>query len=173
MGEDVSKIGDLVEARNAVAGALMSLADETGQKHGLATGNRDRALDLSLCDGRRQAVGRCRRNIADFLLDIEPDVAIHIHPRRHPQDDPGVAVIDGVHNGVVGGQDGRAAGGDRYLIADLQCRDLVVDDDERGIGQNLDLGHGMQRIEDHAGLGFGSDQEIESGERPVEERIGG
>ena len=102
------------------------------------------ATEIELLTFRSETVGvrllaRCRRNVADLLLDIEPDVAVDVDPRRHPQDDAGVAVIDGVHDGIAGGQHGGAAGGDRYLVADLQRRDLVVDDDQRGIGQHLDV----------------------------------
>ena len=55
---------------------------------------------------------------------------------------------------LFGGQHGRGAGRDRHLVADLQGRGLVVEHDQRGIGQHLDVGDAVQRVEDEARLGF-------------------
>src|SRR6266478_6645620 len=49
--------GQLIKEREAAAAALLPLADEAGEQDGLATCDRDRALDLALRNRRGQRVG--------------------------------------------------------------------------------------------------------------------
>src|SRR4051794_28170558 len=109
MREGIPKALYLVQQRNAVAAAVLLLADQASQQHGLAGCNRDRALDAALRDGRGQARGAVWRHVADLLLDLEPDIAVDIDAWRYPQDDAGVSIIDGVDHGVVGREHRRAA----------------------------------------------------------------
>jgi len=171
MPEGVTKPGDLVQHRDGISAAILLLADQTGQQHSLAVGHGYLALDPPFRHGRRQAARAGRRHIADLLLDIEPYVAICADARRDPQDDAGVSIVNGVHDRVVRGQHRRAAGRYRHDIADLQRRELVVDHNQRRVGEHLDTGDSMQRIQDEARLGLGSDQEIEAGEGPINEGI--
>ena len=135
------------------------------------------ATEIELLTLRSDTVGvrlspRCRRrHVADFLLDVEPDVAVDADARRHPQDDAGVAIVDGIDDGVARRQHGGAAGGYRHDVADLQRGRLVVDDDERRIGQHLDGRDRVQRVENDARLCFGADQEVEAGKCAIDEAL--
>src|SRR5712671_7675694 len=74
--------GQLIKDRKSTAAALLPLADEAGEQHGLAACDRDRALDLALRNSRGQRVGAGGGgHIADLLLDVETDVAVDIDPR--------------------------------------------------------------------------------------------
>src|SRR3977135_1218039 len=76
--------GQLIQDRKATAAALLPLADQTSEQDGLASCNRDRALDLALRDRRGQRAGTGGGgDIADLLLDVEADVAVDIDPRVH------------------------------------------------------------------------------------------
>src|SRR5262245_5971291 len=77
--------GQLAKDRKAAAAALLPLADQAGEQDGLASRDRDRALDLALRDRRGQRVGPgCRGDVADLLLDVETDVAVDIDPGNNP-----------------------------------------------------------------------------------------
>src|SRR5262249_9135198 len=157
----------LIKQRKAAAAALLPLADQARQQDGLAARDRDRALDLALRDRRGQRVGaRRRRYIADLLLDVEADVAIDVDARDHPQNDSGVAIVDGVDDGVLTRQHVRAAGGDRHVVADLERRRLIIDDDDGRIRQYLDAGDGVQRIQNEARLLLWPDQKVEPRKGP-------
>jgi hypothetical protein len=49
---------------------------------------------------------------------------------------------------------------------------VIVDHDQRGVGQDLDGSDGVKRIEDGGGLRLRSDQEVETGKGAVDERAG-
>src|SRR5262245_8415483 len=111
----------LIEHGDAGRTALLALADQSGKKHRLPAGDRYRALDAALRHRRRQRrAALCRRDVADLLLDVEPDIAIDVDARNDAENDARVAVIDGVDDRVAGRQHGRAAGRHRDLVADLQ-----------------------------------------------------
>ena len=112
-----------------------------------------------------------RRNVADFLFDVEPDISVDVDAGRNPQDDAGVAIIDGVDDRVACRQHRGAAGGDRHDVADLKRRDLIVDHNQGRVGQHLDAGDGMQRVQNCARLRLRSDQEIEPGECAIDEGV--
>src|SRR5262245_24685962 len=164
---------NLIKDRKAAAAALLPLADKTGEQDGLAACDRDRALDLALRDRRGQRISAGGgSDVADLLLDVEADVAVDINARDHAQNDAGVAIVDGVDDRVVARQHIRAAGRDRHVVADLERRGLIVDDDDGWVRQNLDTGDRVQGIENHARLLLGPDQEIEPGKRPVQKGVG-
>src|SRR5258705_5938258 len=96
MGEGVAQARNLIEQGNAVSGAVLLFADQSGQQHGLAGGHGNRTPDLSFGNSRGQARGGGWRNGADFLLDVEPDIAVDGDAGRNPQNDDGVAVVDRV-----------------------------------------------------------------------------
>src|SRR5215470_15432083 len=97
----IAQPGDFVQQRNAAARSVLLFADQSGQQDGLSGGDRNRAFHPPLRNRRRQAGGRCRRDVAYFLLDIEPDIAVDVDTGRYPQDDASVAIVDGVDDGVV------------------------------------------------------------------------
>src|SRR6202030_594227 len=147
--EGVTQFGNLVEYRNAAAGEILLLLNQTRQQYRLAARDRDRALDLSLREGRIPADARSVLNLADLLLDIEPHIAVDADARHQAQDEAYVAIVDGVDDCVVGRKHGRGAGRDRHIATDHQGRHLVVDHHQRRIRQHLGGGHGVQRVENH------------------------
>src|SRR5262245_28411133 len=54
MREGITKSRDFIKQGDAVAVSVLLLADQAGEQHGLPAGDRDRALDPPLGDGRRQ-----------------------------------------------------------------------------------------------------------------------
>ena len=90
-------------------------------------------------------------DVADLLLDLEDHQAVGVDPRRHGQDHAGVAQLDRVDDRRVGVADaGRLLGGDRHLVADLEPRGLVVEHQQLGRGDHVDVGDLLERVEDHA-----------------------
>ena len=83
-----------------------------------------------------------------------------------------IAIVDRVDDRVVRRQHRSAAGGDWHDIADLKGRRLIVDHNQGWVGQHLDAGDGVQRVQDGARLRLRSDQEIESGECAIDEGVG-
>src|SRR6267378_3082487 len=164
--EDVAQILNLIEQRNAAAVEILLLLNQARQQHRLAARDPDRALDLSLREGRIAADAVRILNLADLLFDIEPHVAVGVDARHHTQDNADAAVVDGVDDAPS--QRGQGAGRDRHIAADHQGRHLVVDDDNRWIRQHLGGGHGVQGIENHIRRGFRAEQEIETWKRPIE-----
>ena len=53
-------------------------------------------------DRRRQRGRICGRDVADLLLDLEPDIAVGVDARDDAQNDAGVAIVDGVDDRVAG-----------------------------------------------------------------------
>src|SRR5262252_5831778 len=96
MREGVAKVGKLIEKRNpgTLIGAL--LADKSGEQHGLAAGHGDRALHPALGNSRGEGRVVGIGNVTDFLLDIEDDVAVDVHPRHYAQNDPGRTIVNRV-----------------------------------------------------------------------------
>src|SRR5215510_15386390 len=115
MREGVAQPRNLIEQRYSAAIAGMALADQTRQQHGLPARDGDRALDLALGHrgGQRGAGRRVGNDVADLLLDVQTNIAVDVHARHDAQDDAGVAIIDGVDDGVAGREHGGAAGRDR------------------------------------------------------------
>src|SRR5260370_14351894 len=135
MGEGVAQTWDLIEQGNPISTAVLLFADQSGQQDRLTGRHGNRAPDLSLGDRRRQTVGSCRRNVADFLFDIEPDISIDVDARRNTQNDTRVAIVDRVDDRVACGQHGGAAGGNRHYVADLKRGYLIVDHNQGRVGQ--------------------------------------
>src|SRR5467141_1079460 len=146
MREGVAQTLNLVEQGNSVALVVMLFADQSGQQHRLAGGHGNRTLDLSFGDRRSQTRGGSRRNVADFLLDVEPDISVDVDAGRNPQNDTRVAIVDRVDDRVVRRQPRSAAGGDWHDIADLKGCRLIVDHNQGWVGQYLDAGDGVQRV---------------------------
>src|SRR5215213_584114 len=88
--DQLAKLAELIDQRNAAAAVLLTLADQSGEQNRLTARNRDRAFDAALRHGRRQATGATGRDIRDLLLDIEQDVAVGVDARHHAQDHAGV-----------------------------------------------------------------------------------
>src|SRR6516165_6758355 len=172
MGEDIAQPLYFVEQGNSVAVSDLLLADQAGEQHRLPGGDGDRASHPPFRNRRRQAAGRLWPNVADFLLHLQPDGAVGTDSRRYVQDDAGVAIIDGVDDGVACREHGGASGRYRHDVADLQGRDPIVDDDQRGVRQHLDTGDGVKRIEDGGWLHLRSDEEVESRKGAVDEGAG-
>ena len=100
----------------------------------------------------------------DLLLDLQVDHAVGADARRHAQDDAGVLVLDRVDDGQIGRLDvGGRLDGDGDLVADLQGRGLVVDDDQRRRRQHLHVRHAAQRVEDEARVLLGAEHDVEAG----------
>src|ERR1700694_5818277 len=78
IGKGVAQTRNLIEQGNPVSGIVLLFTDQSGQKDRLAGCYGNRAPDLSLGDGRRQTRGSGRRNVADFLFDVEPDISIGV-----------------------------------------------------------------------------------------------
>src|SRR5713101_5557058 len=72
MREGVAQTRNLIEQGNPVSRAVLLFADQSGQQHRLAGGHGDRTPDLSFGDSRGPARGGGRRNVTDFLFDVEP-----------------------------------------------------------------------------------------------------
>src|SRR6476659_5995994 len=78
--------GQLIEHRNAVAPEVLRLADETGEQHGLAVGDAERAAHFALRDGRGQQAGRISvGDVADLLLDNKQEISIASNPNTNNQ----------------------------------------------------------------------------------------
>src|ERR1700678_1500709 len=88
IGERVAYALKIIQQRNAAFVLVLLVLDQAGQQNRLAVGDRNRALDLSLLDGRVQGVGRAaRQNVADLLLDLKSHVAISADAGGDVQDD--------------------------------------------------------------------------------------
>src|SRR6202020_1837739 len=136
---------NLIEQWNAAFVLVLLILDQSGQQHRLAVGDRNRALDLPLLDGRVQGVGRAAgQDVADLLLDIESYFAIGADTGRNVQDDAGVTIIDGVDDRIAARgcriENACRAGRDRNLVADLKRGRLVVDHDHGRGGPHLHAG---------------------------------
>src|ERR1700676_2696918 len=90
MGKDIAQTLNLIKQGNPVSGIVLLFTDQSGQKDRLAGRYRNRALDLSFGDRRRQTRGSCRRNVADYLFDVEPDISIGVDGGRNTQNTPRV-----------------------------------------------------------------------------------
>src|ERR1700733_15061222 len=134
IGERIAYALKIIQQRNAAFVLVLLVLDQASQQHRLAVGDRNRALDLSLLDGRVQGVGRAaRQDVADLLLNLKSHVAVGADAGRDVQDDAGVAIVDGVDDGIAAGgcgiENACRAGRDRNLVADLNRGRLVVDTD--------------------------------------------
>src|SRR6202041_2985878 len=123
VGERIAYALKFIEQWNAAFVLVLLVLDQAGQQHRLAVGDRNRALDLPLLDGRVQGVGcAAGQNVADLLLDLESHVAIGADARRDVQDDAGVSIVDSVDDGIAAGgcriENACRAGRDRNLVSD-------------------------------------------------------
>src|SRR5258708_38621221 len=96
MGEGVAQARNLIEQGNAVSGAVLLFTDQSGQQHRLTGGHGNRTPDLSFGNSRGQARGGGRRNVADFLFDVEADISGDVDAGRNPQNDASVSIVDRV-----------------------------------------------------------------------------
>src|SRR5262249_46091728 len=132
VAEQLAQGAELVEQRQAGPAARLRLGDQPAEQHGLAVGDRDRALHPPLPHGGRERIAAdAPGDVPDLLLDGEQHGAVGVDARRHAQNDAGVAIVDIVHHRR--GRDLHRYGatrGDRDLVADLQHGDLVVEHDQ-------------------------------------------
>src|SRR5436190_10016327 len=93
MRKGVAETRNLIEQGNPVSRLVLLFADQSGQQHRLAGGHGNRTLDLSFGNSRIQTRGGSCSNVADFLLDVEPDISVDVDAGRNPQYDAGVAIV--------------------------------------------------------------------------------
>src|ERR1700738_1032133 len=116
----VADTRNLIEQGNTASGIVLLCAHQSVQQDRLSVGHGNRTLDLSLGDRRRQTGCSCRRNVAYFLFDIEPDISIGVDAWRNTQNDTRVAIVDRVDDRAACRQYGGAAGGNWHDVADLE-----------------------------------------------------
>src|SRR6201995_5139812 len=117
IGERIAYALKFIQQRNAAFVLVLLVLDQPGQQYGLAVGDRNRALDLPLLDGRVQGVGcAAGHNVAYLLLDLKSHVAIGADARGAVQDDAGVSIVEGLAVGI-------AAAGCRMETASRSCRE--------------------------------------------------
>ena len=155
--ESIPNNRDSIEDGNAGMGDALSFTDQSGEQHSLPIRDGQFALHFPLRNRRREIGGSRGRSAAgrkvvdhgaDFLLDVEKDGAVGIHPRLNLQDDAGILVINCVHDSIVGAEHCCAACRYRHLVAHFKRRGLVINDHERRIRQDLDVGVLVQSVDD-------------------------
>src|SRR5439155_9285692 len=102
-------------------------------------------------DQRRvaHAGGRGRVDVGDLLEEGEAHEVVGGDLRRHAQRDADVVALDsGEQVGEVGGAGG-AAGDEGHVPADHDLRLLVVGGDDVGGGEDVHVGVGLQRGQEH------------------------
>ena len=159
--EEVGKAGNLTQPGNAGLDQRLLLVLNAAQDARLALAQTDDVIDAALADDRlgHAADGHRTALRGDLDLDLERDIAVKVHGRRHFDIHAHVLVLElrVDQRADHGGRRARlvGAGGDGNLGSDLHHRLLAVSGPNAWILQNLGVSVCEQKVGRSRSHGYG------------------